>query len=101
MTQTSALKDTLFLFFLSTFIFDDFYFTENSVILTLTENFDTNDHKFLLSYVLNSLNQLTGEEFYFIEKAEGTFNLKCNSSPHIFNQLKQFIMNLVHIENGI
>lgn len=101
MNQSSTLKNTLFLFFLSTFLFDDFYFSENSFILRLTDKFDINDHKFLLSYVLKSLNQITDEEFYFIENSDGTYDLKCNSSPHIFNQLKQFIMSLIQVENGI
>ena len=101
----SCEKDTriesLFLFFLSIYLFDDFQFQEECVVLKLREDQGINSQKILLHWLLNIPNQNIDSEFFFLgfRDEESLIEIKCNSHPQIFAKLQDFLKKMLSVEN--
>ena len=94
--------ESLFLFFMSIYLFDDFYFIEDRVFLKLRENTNSKSIRDLLSWFLNSINQNYNSEFFLIsvKGEESLIELKCNSQPEIFEKMLPFLKKMLSVENG-
>ncbi|MHA1214170.1 MAG: hypothetical protein ACTSR2_06015 [Candidatus Hodarchaeales archaeon] len=101
--QASKGEGTLLPLFLSIFLFKDFHFEDDRVFLNLKHDELSKDKKTMLSWLLKSLNNETGHEFYFLEdenKNNGLIELKCNSDPLFFKNMKKRLKILTSVEYG-
>ncbi|NHJ02523.1 MAG: hypothetical protein EAX86_10335 [Candidatus Heimdallarchaeota archaeon] len=94
--------ESLLLFFLSIYLFKDFYFGEDRVVLKLRDEDDSNSRRVLLSWFLNSLNLDIESEFFLLSSRtiDPLIEIKCNSHPHIFKKLQEHLKKMLCVENG-
>lgn len=83
-------RDLIIGFLLSIFIFDDFEFIENKLILTIK-----NKDKRLLREFLRTISNLTNEDFYFKTNGQNKVFLICRTSQTIFSNLIEKIKLIV------
>ncbi|MHA1972518.1 MAG: hypothetical protein ACTSW1_05985 [Candidatus Hodarchaeales archaeon] len=96
-------ESTLFPFFFAIFLFRDFHFDKDRVFLDLKTDELTKDNKKMLSWFLKTINNETGQEFYFLENestTKGLIELKCNSDPLFFKNMKKQLKILTSVEYG-